>query len=57
MKTPITFLIFNRPNTTEKVFQAIRQAQPPQLLVVVDGPRPDQPEDVRDCVAARSIIE
>jgi len=24
---------------------------------VADEPRPDQPEDVRDCVAARSIIE
>ena len=57
MKTPVAFLIFNRPDTTEKVFQAIRQAQPPQLLVVVDAPRPDQPEDVRDCAAARSIIE
>jgi hypothetical protein len=57
MKALVAFLIFNRPDTTEKVFQAIRQAQLPQLLVVADGPRPDQPEDVRDCVAARSIIE
>ncbi len=57
MKTPVAFLIFNRPDTTEKVFQPIRQAQPPQLLVVADGPRPDQPEDVRDCATARSIIE
>jgi hypothetical protein len=57
MKAPVAFLIFNRPDTTEKVFQAIRQAQPPQLLVVADGLRPDQPEDVRDCTAARSIIE
>jgi hypothetical protein len=57
MKTPVAFLIFNRPDTTEKVFQAIRQAQPPQLSIVADGPRPDRPEDVRDCAAARSIIE
>jgi len=57
MKTPVAFFIFNRPDTTEKVFQAIRQAQPPQLSIVADGPRPDRPEDVRDCAAARSIIE
>lgn len=57
MKTPVAFLIFNRPDTTEKVFQAIRQAQPPQLFVVADGPRPDQPEDIQNCAAARSIIE
>jgi len=57
MKTPVAFLIFNRPDTTEKVFQAIRQAQPPQLFVVADEPRPYQAEDVRDCAAPRSIIE
>lgn len=57
MKTPVAFLIFNRPDTTEKVFQAIRKAQPPPLLVVAEEPRPDRPEDVRDCAAARSIIE
>ena len=32
MKTPVAFLIFNRPDTTEKVFEAIRQAKPPKLL-------------------------
>ena len=41
MKTLVAFFIFNRPDTTEKVFQAIRQAPPPQLLVVADGSRPD----------------
>jgi len=40
MKTPVAFLIFNRPDTTEKVFQAIRQAQPPQLSIVADGQEP-----------------
>jgi hypothetical protein len=57
LKTPVAFLIFNRPNTTEKVFEAIRQAKPPKLLVVADGPRQDRPEDVEKCKAARAIIE
>lgn len=41
-KTPVCFIIFNRPDTTEKVFEAIRQVKPPMLLVIADGPRPDQ---------------
>lgn len=57
MKTPVAFLIFNRPDTTAKVFAAIRQAQPPKLLVVADGPRSDRPDDVKNCAAARAIIK
>jgi hypothetical protein len=57
LKTPVAFLIFNRPNTTEKVFEAIRQGKPPKLLVVADGPRQDRPEDVEKCKAARAIIQ
>ncbi len=57
LKTPVAFLIFNRPDTTEKVFDAIRQARPPKLLVVADGPRADRPDEVKKCIATRSIIE
>jgi hypothetical protein len=39
------------------VFEAIRQAKPPKLLVVADGPRPDRPDDVEKCNAARAIID
>ncbi|MBY0424462.1 MAG: nucleotide-diphospho-sugar transferase, partial [Cytophagales bacterium] len=38
-KTPILFLIFNRPNTTLKVFEVIRQVKPAQLFIASDGPR------------------
>ena len=57
MKTPVAFLIFNRPDTTAKVFEAIRQAKPPKLLVVADGPRSDNPSEAEKCQAAREIIE
>lgn len=57
MKTPVAFLIFNRPDTTEKVFAAIRQAQPPKLLVVADGPRSDRPGEAEKCQATRAIID
>ena len=57
MKTPVAFLIFNRPDTTEKVFEKIRQAKPPKLLVIADGPRVDHPDEAEKCAAARAIID
>ncbi|TRT76423.1 MAG: glycosyltransferase family 2 protein [Microcystis aeruginosa Ma_AC_P_19900807_S299] len=57
LTTPVAFLIFNRPDTTARVFEAIRQAKPPKLLVVADGPRADRPDDVEKCKAARAIID
>lgn len=57
MKTPIAFLIFNRPDTTEKVFDTIRQVKPQKLLVVADGPRTNRPGEAEKCQAARSILE
>ena len=57
LKTPVAFLIFNRPDTTEKVFEAICQAKPPKLLVVADGPCADRSGEVEKCAAARAIIE
>jgi predicted O-methyltransferase YrrM len=56
LQTPVCFIIFNRPDTTEKVFEAIRQAKPPKLLVIADGPRADRPEETEKCAAARAII-
>jgi GT2 family glycosyltransferase len=56
LHTPVVFLIFNRPDTTERVFEAIRAARPPKLLIVADGPRPDRPEDVEKCQSARSVM-
>jgi hypothetical protein len=39
LKTAVLFLVFNRPDTTKQVFEAIRQAKPPRLYVAVDAPR------------------
>jgi hypothetical protein len=32
LKTAVAFLIFNRPETTARVFEAIQAARPPKLL-------------------------
>ena len=41
VRTPILLLAFNRPDTTEKVFSAIRKVKPKKLFISVDGPRND----------------
>jgi hypothetical protein len=57
LKTPVLFLIFNRPKTTQRVFDVIRQAKPPLLFVAADGPRNDRPCDVGRCEKTRQVIE
>ncbi|MEH1948780.1 MAG: glycosyltransferase family 2 protein [Nostoc sp.] len=57
MQTPVTFIIFKRPQTTEKVFEAIRQAKPTKLFVIADGPRTDRECEAEKCEATRAIIE
>ena len=57
MRTPVVFLIFNRPDTTARVFETIRDARPPKLLVVADGSRPDRPGEADKCLATRKIID
>lgn len=57
LKTPVAFIIFNRPDTTERVFEKIRQSKPPKLLIVADGPRGDRPGEVNKCASARAVIE
>ena len=55
-KVPVLFLIFNRPDTTQQVFDEIRKAQPVQLYVAADGPRKDRPADYDLCKKTREII-
>ena len=42
LKTAVLFLVFNRPDTTKQVFEAIRKAKPPRLYVAADGPRAEK---------------
>ncbi len=57
IRTPIAFIIFNRPDTTVKVFERIRQSRTPKLFVIADGPRADKMDEAELCKATRSIIE
>ena len=57
LETPVAFIIFNRPDTTERVFAEIAKARPPKLLVVADGPRGSRKGEAEKCAATRAIIE
>lgn len=54
--TPVLFLIFNRPGSTQKVFDIIRQVKPRQLFVAADGPRLNVPAEYEKCNEVRQII-
>lgn len=56
LETPILFLIFNRPETTQIVFEEIRKQQPKFLFVAADGPRKAVIEDDVKCKLARDIV-
>ncbi|MDB4926962.1 nucleotide-diphospho-sugar transferase [Mucilaginibacter sp.] len=45
VNTPVLFLVFNRPQLTASVFEAIKKARPTQLFIAADGPRKDKNED------------
>jgi hypothetical protein len=55
LKTPVLFMIFARPETTERVFQAIRKARPAKLYVAADGPRDGFADDIERCDRSRKI--
>lgn len=54
--SPIAFLVFNRPQTTQQVFAEIAKARPSKLLIVADGPRPTHPDDADKCAQVRKIV-
>lgn len=55
--TPILFLIFNRPDTTAKVFERIREIKPEKLFVSADGPRASKAGEAERCEETRRIID
>lgn len=57
LKTPVAFLVFNRPETTARVFAAIRKAKPSRLLVVADGPRAGKDGELQRCAEVRALIK
>lgn len=57
LTTPVAFIIFNRPETTGRVFAEIAKARPPKLLVVGDGPRASRLGEAERVTATRAVID
>ena len=55
LETAVLFLVFNRPDTTKRVFEAIRATRPTRLYIAADGPRSDRPGEAEKCAAVRNI--
>lgn len=56
-ETPILFIIFNRPETTEKVFEQIKKIKPKYLFIAADGSRKDKLGEEELCEKTRAIIK
>jgi hypothetical protein len=57
MSAPVLFCIFNRPETTGRVFEVIRQARPERLYIAADGPRPHKPGEDALCAQTRLVAQ
>lgn len=57
LAVPVALFVFNRPETTARVFERIAAARPQRLLLIADGPRADRPDEREQCRAARAIVQ
>jgi hypothetical protein len=55
LNTAVLFIVFNRPETTIQVFEAIRKARPTRLYIAADGPRENVPGEGEKCEEVKQI--
>jgi hypothetical protein len=55
LTTPVVFLVFNRPDLTERVFSRIAETKPKTLLLIADGPR--NGKEAALCNQVRKIVD
>lgn len=55
-KTPILFIVFNRLDTTKRVFNEIRKIKPKKLYIAADGPRLKKEGEKEQCDEVRKYI-
>jgi hypothetical protein len=56
LDTPITIVLFNRPDKVRAITDVLREVRPRHVLAIADGPRPNHPADPAACRAARDAI-
>jgi hypothetical protein len=56
MSTPVTLLIYNRPELTRRALESIRAYRPAHLIIVADG-APHDPREAERCLEARRVLD
>ena len=54
LQTPVAFVLFRRPDRTQRVFEAIRRVGPKRLFLIADGP--GSADEAAQCEAARAVV-
>lgn len=57
LRTPVTFIFFNRLDTTKCVFEEIRKVRPAKLYLVADAPRRGRDDDIEKVKETREYVE
>ena len=57
MKTPLLFLIFNRPDLTRESFRVVQTLKPEKLYIAADGPRSNIDGELELVKEVRNIVE
>jgi len=52
---PVCLFIYRRPGTVGRIMRAIREVQPKVLMLIADGPQPDNPTESAACSHARAL--
>ena len=56
MISPILLIVFNRPDHTRRVLEAILAANPQELYIFQDGAREGNEDDMAKCIEVRHLI-
>lgn len=56
LKSPILFIVFNRLQLAERVFDVIKKVKPEKLFIVADGPRKEVTSDNERCDEVRKLV-
>ncbi|GAB3513155.1 hemolytic protein HlpA [Spirosoma knui] len=56
MEISVLFIIFNKPDETQRVFNAIRSQKPARMFIAADGPRPGKEGEAERCQLVRKWV-
>jgi hypothetical protein len=54
---PVLIIAFNRPDSTRRVFAAVRAAKPAKLFLACDAPRPGKAGEAERVAEVRALVE